>query len=173
MNKLNDIPRSSNGLFIVPACPICGQAPKMIEGFDFERPDIRYKIQCPDPYHRPIYALGPTPALTVLGWYHAVEWYHYDEETAEKEGGMNPSRDVAKICIGVKEYEELRRAITGVVCYLEALRSIPGGKLGEWHHRPLPELDRLERAELKVATSAITIYTNPDLTTPQNVIKEE
>ena len=65
--------KARNGLFIVPACPICGQAPRLTEGFIFDEPDIRYKIQCPNTQHRPVYALAPTPELAVLGWWREVE----------------------------------------------------------------------------------------------------
>ena len=67
-------PKVRNGLFIVPACPICGQAPEIAEVFDFEQPDMSYVIRCPNTQHRPIYMLAPTPELAALGWWQVVEW---------------------------------------------------------------------------------------------------
>ena len=77
--------------------------------------------------------------------------------TSDKsELGANPGRD-AKICIGVKEYEDLRKAITDVLNHLKASRTIPNKGPGEWHYRPLPEIDRLEQAELATVKSAVTV----------------
>ena len=67
------------------------------------------------------------------------------------------NHDESTICVGVKEYEELRKAITDVLNYLKASRTIPNRGPGEWHYRPLPEIDRLEQAELAVAKSAVTV----------------